>query len=128
MCCLSGGGILIEIWDVTEIDVMNIGAAGVMIAPPNTLRTDDHIVNYDRQASDEIGGNVPWVSQDELLTFNVVMSSGVVKRTLNEMPSCMMLKHENWSGLEKISALRTFERDGSERHISILRAERSARE
>ena len=31
-----------------------------------------------------------------------------------------MLKHEDWPGLEKISALRGFERDGSMRHISIL--------
>jgi 4-hydroxy-tetrahydrodipicolinate synthase len=31
-----------------------------------------------------------------------------------------MLKHEDWPGLEKISALRRFEADGSLRHISIL--------
>ena len=31
-----------------------------------------------------------------------------------------MLKHEDWPGLEKISALRAFERDGSMRRISIL--------
>ena len=31
-----------------------------------------------------------------------------------------MLKHEDWPGLEKITALRGFERDGSMRHISIL--------
>ena len=31
-----------------------------------------------------------------------------------------MLKHEDWPGLEKISTLRGYERDGSMRHISIL--------
>src|SRR6201999_3578512 len=31
-----------------------------------------------------------------------------------------MLKHEDWPGLEKISALRAFQRDGSLRPISIL--------
>jgi 4-hydroxy-tetrahydrodipicolinate synthase len=31
-----------------------------------------------------------------------------------------MLKHEDWPGLEKISTLRGFEKDGSLRHISIL--------
>ena len=31
-----------------------------------------------------------------------------------------MLKHEDWPGLEKISTLRGFEKDGSMRHISIL--------
>ncbi|MEP7209007.1 MAG: dihydrodipicolinate synthase family protein, partial [Casimicrobiaceae bacterium] len=33
---------------------------------------------------------------------------------------CVMLKHEDWPGLDKISALRAFEKDGSMRHISIL--------
>jgi 4-hydroxy-tetrahydrodipicolinate synthase len=31
--------------------VMDAGAAGVMIAPPNTLRTDDQIVGYYRRRS-----------------------------------------------------------------------------
>jgi 4-hydroxy-tetrahydrodipicolinate synthase len=31
-----------------------------------------------------------------------------------------MLKHEDWPGLEKISALRSFEREGTLRTISIL--------
>ncbi len=31
-----------------------------------------------------------------------------------------MLKHEDWPGLEKISALRAFQRDGSLRPLSIL--------
>jgi 4-hydroxy-tetrahydrodipicolinate synthase len=100
--------------------VMDIGAAGVMIAPPNTLRTDDQIVNYYHQASEAIGKDVPWVIQDYPLTFSVVMSSTVVRRVVNDNPSCMMLKHEDWPGLEKISALRSFEHDGSMRHISIL--------
>jgi 4-hydroxy-tetrahydrodipicolinate synthase len=100
--------------------VMNVGAAGVMIAPPNTLRTDDQIVTYYHQASEAIGGDVPWVIQDYPLTFSVVMSPVVVRRIVNDNPFCMMLKHEDWPGLEKISTLRGFERDGSMRHISIL--------
>jgi 4-hydroxy-tetrahydrodipicolinate synthase len=31
-----------------------------------------------------------------------------------------MLKHEDWPGLEKISTLRGYEREGSMRHIAIL--------
>ena len=31
-----------------------------------------------------------------------------------------MLKHEDWPGLEKISTLRKFEKEGSLRHVSIL--------
>ena len=41
-------------------DVMALGAAGVMIAPPNTLRTDDSIVQYYKQASEAIGADVPF--------------------------------------------------------------------
>src|ERR1022692_50233 len=100
--------------------VMDGGAAGVMIAPPVQLRTDDHIVTYYRQAAEAIGPDVPFVIQDYPLTFTVVMTPGVIRRIVNENSSCFMLKHEDWPGLEKISVLRGFELDGSMRHISIL--------
>ncbi len=99
---------------------MDAGAAGVMIAPPNTLRTDDQITGYYRQAVEAIGTDIPWVIQDYPLNFTVVMTPGVIKRIVTENPSCVMLKHEDWPGLEKISALRAWEADGSMRPISIL--------
>jgi 4-hydroxy-tetrahydrodipicolinate synthase len=101
-------------------EVMERGAAGVMIAPPNTLRTDDQIVGYYRQAVEAIGVDVPFVLQDYPLTFSVQMTPAVIRRIVAELPSCVMLKHEDWPGLEKISTLRGFEQDGSMRHISIL--------
>ncbi len=99
---------------------MALGAAGVMIAPPNTLRTDDQIAGYYAQAAQAIGADVPFVIQDYPLTFSVQMTPAVIRRIVAENASCVMLKHEDWPGLEKISALRAFERDGSMRHISIL--------
>lgn len=101
-------------------EVMEAGAAGVMIAPPNTLRTDDQITGYYRQAAESIGTDVPFVLQDYPLTFSVQITPGVIRRIVTEVPSCVMLKHEDWPGLEKISALRGFEKDGSMRHIAIL--------
>lgn len=101
-------------------EVMDAGAAGVMIAPPNTLRTDDQTAAYYRQAAESIGGDVPFVLQDYPLTFSVQMTPAVIRRIVDENVSCVMLKHEDWPGLDKISALRSFERDGSMRHISIL--------
>lgn len=101
-------------------DVMDAGAAGVMIAPPNTLRTDDSIAQYYRQASEAIGADVPFVIQDYPLTFSVQMTPAVIRRIVMDNPACAMLKHEDWPGLEKISTLRGYERDGSMRHISIL--------
>jgi 4-hydroxy-tetrahydrodipicolinate synthase len=99
---------------------MEAGAAGVMIAPPNTLRTDDQVVAYYRNAVEAIGTDVPFVLQDYPLTFSVVMTPGVIRRIVTDNPSCVMLKHEDWPGLEKITALRAFEREGSMRHVAIL--------
>ncbi|MCQ4159570.1 dihydrodipicolinate synthase family protein [Roseomonas sp. GC11] len=99
---------------------MEAGAAGVMIAPPNTLRTDDQIVTYYRQASEAIGEDVPFVIQDFPQTFSVIMTPGVIRRIVMDNPACVMLKHEDWPGLEKISTLRGFQADGSMRPISIL--------
>jgi 4-hydroxy-tetrahydrodipicolinate synthase len=99
--------------------VMEAGAAGVMIAPVPSLRTDDQIVGYFRQAVEAVG-DVPWVLQDYPLTLTVQMTPAVIRRIIQDNPSCQMLKHEDWPGLEKISALRGFQRDGSMRPISIL--------
>ncbi|MDO9710582.1 dihydrodipicolinate synthase family protein [Paracraurococcus lichenis] len=99
---------------------MEAGAAGVMIAPPSTLRTDDQIVTYFRQAVEAIGDDIPWVLQDYPLLFTVQMTPGVIRRIVQDLPSCVMLKHEDWPGLEKISALRGFQADGSLRPLSIL--------
>jgi 4-hydroxy-tetrahydrodipicolinate synthase len=99
---------------------MEAGAAGVMIAPPNTLRTDDQIATYYRQAAEAVGADVPFVIQDYPLNFSVVMTPGVIRRIVQENANCVMLKHEDWPGLEKISALRGFQADGSMRPISIL--------
>lgn len=99
---------------------MDLGAAGVMIAPPSALRTDDQIVGYFANAVEAIGPDTPWVLQDYPLILSVVMTPKVIRQIMMNHPSCVMLKHEDWPGLEKISALRGFEADGTMRHISIL--------
>ncbi len=101
-------------------DAMDMGAAGVMIAPTPSLRTDDQITGYFAQAIEAVGSDVPWVLQDYPLTLTVVMSPGVVARIINDHPSCLMLKHEDWPGLEKISRLRAMEAKGDLRKVSIL--------
>ena len=99
---------------------MQAGAAGVMIAPPNHLRTDDQIVTYYAQAAEAIGQDVPFVLQDFPLNFTVVMTPGVIRRIIADNPACVMLKHEDWPGLDKISTLRRWQRDGTLRPVSIL--------
>jgi 4-hydroxy-tetrahydrodipicolinate synthase len=44
----------------------------------------------------------------------------VIRKIVMDSPSCVMLKHEDWPGLEKISTLRNFQKDGSLRELSIL--------
>ncbi|MBB5048713.1 4-hydroxy-tetrahydrodipicolinate synthase [Rhodopseudomonas rhenobacensis] len=99
---------------------MDAGAAGVMIAPPPSLRTDDQITGYFRQAAEAIGDDIPWVLQDYPLTIGVQMTPSVIRRIVMDSISCVMLKHEDWPGLEKISTLRGFQKDGSLRPLSIL--------
>jgi 4-hydroxy-tetrahydrodipicolinate synthase len=99
---------------------MEQGAAGVMIAPPPSLRTDDQITGYYRQAVEAIGADIPFVIQDYPLTLSVQMTPKVIRQIVEDNPSCVMLKHEDWPGLEKISALRGFQKDDSMRPISIL--------
>jgi 4-hydroxy-tetrahydrodipicolinate synthase len=97
--------------------VMDAGAAGVMIAPPGSLRTDDQIRSYYSQAA-EVIGDVPFVLQDFPLVTGVQISPGVIADIFNSLPNCVCLKHEDWPGLEKISYLR---QDGVlNRRISIL--------
>ncbi|NBJ09756.1 dihydrodipicolinate synthase family protein [Microvirga sp. SYSU G3D207] len=100
--------------------VMDAGAAGVMIAPPSTLKTDDQIVSYYADAVEAIGADVPWVIQDYPLTTNVVMTPNVIMRIIEQSPSCVMLKHEDWPGLDKITALRRASDAGRVRRVSIL--------
>jgi 4-hydroxy-tetrahydrodipicolinate synthase len=101
-------------------EAMAAGAAGVMIAPVPALRTDDQIVTYFAQAIEAVGADVPVVVQDYPLTLTVQMTPGVLRRIFTENPSAVMLKHEDWPGLEKISTLRRWQAEGSLRPISIL--------
>lgn len=98
-------------------DAMDLGAAGVMIAPPSGLKTDDQIVAYFENAA-EVIGDVPFVLQDFPLATGVHMAPGVIARIVNSLTNCVCLKHEDWPGLEKITALR--QPDVLDRRISIL--------
>lgn len=100
--------------------VMDLGAAGVMIAPPPHLRTDEQILTYYAQAVEAVGDDIPFVIQDYPLTLSVQMTPRVLREIVMAHPSCVMLKHEDWPGLEKISALRAFQKEGTLRPLSIL--------
>lgn len=99
--------------------VMGEGAAGVMIAPPGTLKGDDAILGWCRQALDALGGTVPWVLQDFPLVGGPPMGPALIRRIADACPSLVVLKHEDWPGLDKITAVRVQEGEGA-RRLSIL--------
>lgn len=101
-------------------DVMAMGAAGVMVAPASTLRTDDQIVAYFEMVQETVGAGVPWVLQDHPVSTGVQMSVSVIQRILRNAPGCVMLKHEDCPGLAKLSALRAASDKGELRRVSIL--------
>ncbi|MFY9138206.1 dihydrodipicolinate synthase family protein [Zwartia sp.] len=100
--------------------VMDMGAAGVMVAPPSSVRTDDQICSYFDMVTETLGPDVPWCLQDHPTSTGVQMSPGVVMRILKNSPTCVMLKHEDFPGLAKLSAVRTAMEKGDLRKISIL--------
>ncbi len=99
--------------------VMDLGAGGVMVAPPSTLKTDDQIVGYFSLVAETLGSDVPLVLQDFPLATNVTISAAALNRIVTSVPSVAILKHEDWPGLAKISALRKAEAEG-QRRLSIL--------
>lgn len=98
---------------------MDLGAAGVMIAPPNTLRTDAQIATYYAQACAAAGADVPVVLQDFPLATSVQIDTGLLNRIIADNPQIVMIKHEDWPGLAKITAIRKAEAAG-QRRVSIL--------
>ena len=101
-------------------DVMDVGAGGVMVAPPSTLKTDDQIVAYYANVVEAIGADVPFVVQDYPYASGVYMAPSVIRRIVQNHPSCQMVKHEEWPGLEKLTALKSLMADGTMRKVAIL--------
>jgi 4-hydroxy-tetrahydrodipicolinate synthase len=105
--------------ELTE-SVMEMGAAGVMVAPPSTVRTDDQIAAYFDMVNETLGPNVPWALQDHPVSTGVQMSTAVILRILKNSPACVMLKHEDCPGLAKLSAIRAASDRGDVKRVSIL--------
>lgn len=100
--------------------VMDDGAAGVMVAPPSNLRTDDQIVAYYDMVGEAIGANTPLVLQDFPLSTGVQFTPAVILKIVARLPNMVMLKHEDWPGLAKLAAIRAASDGGTARRISIL--------
>lgn len=102
------------------VSVMDLGASGVMVAPPSTVRTDDQILAYFDMVNETLGPQVPWCLQDHPVATGVQMSTSVVLRIFKNAPACVMFKHEDSPGLAKLSAIRAASDRGDVRRVSIL--------
>lgn len=100
--------------------VMDLGAAGVMVAPAAGLRSDEQITAYFENVAEALGPDTPWVLQDHPLATGVVMSTAVILRIIRSAPTCVMLKHEECPGLAKLAAIRAASDRGEVRRVSIL--------
>jgi len=94
---------------------MAAGAAGVMVAPVPTLRTDEQILGYFSAVLDRLD-DIPVVLQDYPLVTGVNISVETLLRLFERYPSVRMLKHEDWPGHGKLSRLRA----APGRQVSIL--------
>jgi 4-hydroxy-tetrahydrodipicolinate synthase len=102
--------------------VMDMGAAGVMVAPAASVKTDDQAYNYFQMAAETLGAEIPFCLQDHPLATGVQLPTSVLLRIFKAIPNCVMLKHEDWPGpgLAKLSAIRAASDKGETRRVSIL--------
>jgi 4-hydroxy-tetrahydrodipicolinate synthase len=101
-------------------DAMSMGAAGVMVAPPSGLATDEQIEGYVHQVCGAIGEAVPVVLQDYPQATGVHLSVPLINRLMNDLPQIKVFKHEDCPGLGKISRIRQGAARENLRRVSIL--------
>jgi 4-hydroxy-tetrahydrodipicolinate synthase len=100
--------------------VMDMGAAGVMVAPIAGLKNEEQIEGYYDAVVRELG-DTPIVLQDYPQLTNVHMSVSLINRLFARHDSIKVLKHEDVPGLRKLTKVRKADTDGSrKRRISIL--------
>jgi 4-hydroxy-tetrahydrodipicolinate synthase len=103
-----------QLRDMTK-QAMDGGAAGVMIAPPGGLKTEEDLFNYFATIFEMIG-DVPVVLQDFPHSTGVWMSVPSILRLIESFPQIKVVKEEDLPSLEKITKLRA----GKGRRVSIM--------
>lgn len=100
-------------------EVMSAGAAGVMVAPMPSLNTDMKQKGYFAQVCNALGPDVPICLQDYPQTTGVNFSVETLLEIFAAHEQIVMLKHEDWPGLTKLSRIREATGQGAGR-LSIL--------
>lgn len=99
---------------------MDQGAAGVMLAPVANLKTDEQIYNYFATMARLMGPDTPICLQDFPQVTGVHMSVAVILKLIADFPQIVMLKHEDFPGMRKLSEVRSQSLAGGIRRISVL--------
>lgn len=99
---------------------MEAGAAGVMMQPVPGLKTNEAVKGYVRGVVGALGPDVPICVQDYPQLSGVWFSAGTFIEMVDEHPSIVMFKHEEWPGLRKLSEIRNACDGKDHRRISIL--------
>jgi 4-hydroxy-tetrahydrodipicolinate synthase len=105
--------------DLTRFS-MGEGAAGVMVAPPTGLRTDEQIINYFRLVCETLGSEVRIVLQDYPQATAVYFSVPVLESIIDQFPQIVVLKHEDCPGLGKLTRLQQGFAKGLHRRVATL--------
>ncbi len=99
---------------------MELGAAGVMVAPTAGLKGEEAVERYVATVCAALGADVPVCLQDYPQESGVVMSVPTIGRLIETQPQIVVFKHEDCPGLPKLSRLRDDEARGRRRRVSIL--------
>jgi 4-hydroxy-tetrahydrodipicolinate synthase len=98
-CSAPATGLAIE----RAREAEGLGAAAVMVAPPNNLKNLDLVFEHYRSVAEAV--SIPVVVQDEPVNTGVVMPAAFIARVMNEVDNCRYIKLEEAPTTIKISAL-----------------------
>lgn len=99
---------------------MDQGAAGIMLAPVANLKTDEQVYNYYATVAKLLGPEVPICLQDFPQSTGVHMSVSVIHKLVDDFSQVVMLKHEDFPGMRKLSEVREQSAAAGRRRISVL--------
>ena len=118
--CVGVTGPALGVLSSLTAKAMDAGAAGIMVQPMGGLKGDDGVFNYFKTVFEAIGGDVPVCFQDHPQISGVHLAVPVWNRLVDEFPQLVMLKHEDFPGLVKLSRIREAETRDRRRRVSIL--------
>jgi 4-hydroxy-tetrahydrodipicolinate synthase len=99
---------------------MDLGAAGVMVAPMAGLKGDEAVERYVASVCATLGADVPICLQDYPQESGVFLSVPAIGRLIEGHARIVVFKHEDCPGLPKLSRLRAEEARTGRRRVSIL--------